>query len=153
MKRSGRVWRDVLFAALLGLLLLVPIKTAYAQSPDSAIKQVLADQVSAWNQGDIDGFMHGYKESPETTFVGKTVQHGWQKVLERYKRNYPTKEAMGTLDFSDLEVRMLDAEHAVATGKYHLARSAAGGGEASGVFSLVWEKSAEGWRIILDHTS
>jgi uncharacterized protein (TIGR02246 family) len=153
MKRSGRVWRDVLFAALLGLLLLVPLTMAYAQSPDSAIKQVLADQVSAWNQGDIDGFMRGYKDSPETTFVGKTVQHGWQKVLERYKRNYPTKETMGTLDFSDLEVRMLDVEHAVATGKYHLARSAAGGGDASGVFSLVWEKSAEGWKIILDHTS
>ena len=153
MKRHVRVWRDVLSAALLGLLLFVPLKMAYAQSPDSAIKQVLDDQVSAWNQGNIDGFMSGYKNSPATTFVGKTVQHGWQKVLERYKRNYPTKEAMGTLDFSDLEVRMLDAEHAVATGKYHLARSAAGGGEASGVFSLVWEKSAEGWRIILDHTS
>jgi hypothetical protein len=61
MKRSGWVWRDVLFAALLGLLLLAPQKIAYAQSPDSAIKQVLADQVSAWNHGDIDGFMHGYK--------------------------------------------------------------------------------------------
>jgi uncharacterized protein (TIGR02246 family) len=135
------------------LLLLAPLKTAYAQSPDSAIKQVLADQVSAWNHGDIDGFMHAYKDSPETTFVGKTVQHGWQKVLERYKRDYPTKEAMGTLDFSDVEVQMLDAEHAVATGKYHLARSAAGGGDVSGVFSLVLEKSVDGWKIILDHTS
>lgn len=153
MKRSGRVCRGVLFSALMVMLLLVPLKTTYAQSSDSAIKQVLADQVSAWNRGDIDGFMRGYKESPETTFVGKTVQHGWQKVLERYKRNYPTKETMGTLDFSDLEVRMIDAEHAVATGKYHLARSAAGGGDASGVFSLVWEKSADGWKIILDHTS
>jgi uncharacterized protein (TIGR02246 family) len=153
MKRSRLAWRDFLLMALVSLLLLAPLKMAYAQSPDSAIKQVLADQVSAWNQGDIDGFMRGYKESPETTFVGKTVQHGWQKVLERYKRNYPTKETMGTLDFSDLEVRMLDAQHAVATGKYHLARSAAGGGDASGVFSLVWEKSADGWKIILDHTS
>ena len=153
MKRSRLAWRDFLLMALMSLLLLTPLKMVYAQSPDSAIKQVLADQVSAWNRGDIDGFMRGYKESPETTFVGKTVQHGWQKVLERYKRNYPTKETMGTLDFSDLEVRMLDAQHAVATGKYHLARSAAGGGDASGVFSLVWEKSAEGWKIILDHTS
>ena len=153
MKRSRLAWRDFLLMALMSLLLLAPLKMAHAQSPDSAIKQVLADQVSAWNRGDIDGFMHGYKESPETTFVGKTVQHGWQKVLERYKRNYPTKETMGTLDFSDVEVRMLDSVHAVATGKYHLARSAAGGGEASGVFSLVWEKSADGWKIILDHTS
>jgi uncharacterized protein (TIGR02246 family) len=153
MKRSGWLCRHFLLAALMSLLLMAPLKAAYAQSADSAIKQVMTDQVSAWNRGDIDGFMSGYKNSPETTFIGKTVQHGWQKVLERYKHNFPTKDAMGTLDFSELEVRVLDAQHAVTTGQYHLARSAAGGGDASGVFSLVWEKSTDGWKIILDHTS
>lgn len=134
-------------------LCLVPQKPVLAQDAESAIKQVLADQVSAWNRGDIDAFMQGYKDSPETTFIGKTVHHGWQQVMQRYKASYSTKEAMGTLAFSDLMVRMLGAEHAVVTGKYHLTRSAAGGGDASGIFSLVWEKSAEGWKIILDHTS
>jgi ketosteroid isomerase-like protein len=97
--------------------------------------------------------MRGYKDSPETTFIGKTVRHGWQQVLERYKTSYSTKEAMGTLEFSNLNIRMLGTEYAVATGQYHLTRTAAGGGDASGVFSLVLEKSAEGWKIILDHTS
>jgi ketosteroid isomerase-like protein len=57
------------------------------------------------------------------------------------------------LEFSDLSIRMLGTNYAVATGKYHLTRTAAGGGDASGIFSLVWEKSADGWKIILDHTS
>jgi ketosteroid isomerase-like protein len=60
---------------------------------------------------------------------------------------------MGHLDFSDLDVRMLGLEHAVVTGRFHLTRSAAGGGDASGVFSLVFEKKASEWKIILDHTS
>jgi ketosteroid isomerase-like protein len=33
------------------------------------------------------------------------------------------------------------------------ARSAEGGGDASGKFTLVLRKTAQGWKIILDHTS
>ncbi len=135
------------------VLCLVPQKLAFAQDAEIAIKQVLTDQVAAWNRGDTEAFMRGYENSPETTFIGKTVQHGWQQVLERYKTSYSTKESMGTLDFSDLNVRMLGADYALVTGKFHLARSAAGGGDASGVYSLVWKKTAEGWKIILDHTT
>ena len=145
--------RKLLVVCALGLLLGMPAKVLSAQDAESAIKQVLADQVTAWNHGDIDSFMRGYKDSPETTFIGKTVRHGWQQVLERYKNSYSTKDAMGTLEFSELNIRMLGSEYAVATGRYHLTRTAAGGGEATGVFSLVWEKSAKGWKIILDHTS
>ena len=138
---------------LLAVLWLVPVRVVLAQDAESAIRQVLDDQVSAWNRGDIRAFMQGYKNSPDTTFIGKTIHHGWQDVMERYQHDYSTKESRGTLVFSDLTVRMLGADYAVATGKYHLTRPAAGGGDASGIFSLVWEKSAEGWKIILDHTS
>ena len=146
-------WKRFVLGCALVVLWNVPQRVVFAQDAESQIRQVLTDQVSAWNKGDIDAFMRGYQDSPETTFIGKTVHHGWQQVLERYKRGYPTKEAMGTLDFSDLNVRMLGADHAVVTGKFHLARSTAGGGDAKGVFSLVWEKTAEGWKIILDHTT
>jgi ketosteroid isomerase-like protein len=64
---------------------------------------------------------------------------------------------MGQLEFSDLDVRMLgpehDPAHAVVTGHFHLTRSQAGGGDASGIFSLVFERKPSGWKIILDHTS
>jgi ketosteroid isomerase-like protein len=60
---------------------------------------------------------------------------------------------MGQLTFSDLEVRPLDARFAVVTGHFHLARTASGGGDAQGIFSLIFEKTAEGWKIIVDHTS
>jgi uncharacterized protein (TIGR02246 family) len=132
---------------------LLTFPALHAQSAEDAIRQVLGDQVSAWNRGDIVTFMHGYDDSPQTTFIGKSVEHGYAMILARYQRSYSSPEAMGHLDFSDLDVRMLGLEHAVVTGHFHLTRSQAGGGDASGVFSLVFEKKPSGWKIILDHTS
>jgi ketosteroid isomerase-like protein len=124
-----------------------------AEGPESAIRQVLTDQQGAWNQGDIAAFMRGYDDSPKTTFIGKTIQHGYQMILARYQRNYVSREAMGQLAFSDVDIRMLGLEHAVVTGRFHLERTQGGGGEATGIFSLVFEKKRDGWKIVLDHTS
>lgn len=145
--------RRTVFACVLLAILFFPVGRGFAQDAAGAIKQVMDDQVSAWNRGDVAAFMQGYEDSPETTFVGKTVRHGWQAMLERYKQSYPSKEAMGTLEFLDFNLRMLGSDYAVVTGRYHLTRTAAGGGDASGVFSLVWKKTGGGWKIILDHTS
>jgi len=140
--------------ALLFLAVRLPAQTPPVQTKDTAaIKQVLLDQQAAWNRGDIDAFMRGYKDSPETTFIGKSISQGFQPILDRYKKAYASPAAMGTLEFSDLNVRMLGPDHAVVTGRYHLTRTAEGGGDASGLFSLVFERETGGWQIILDHTS
>jgi uncharacterized protein (TIGR02246 family) len=140
-----------LAVAVLGFVLLsVPFLRA---QPEAAIRRVLTDQQEAWNRGDVVTFMRGYADSPQTTFIGKTIQRGYAMILDRYRRNYGSPEAMGHLDFTDLEVRMLGDNHAVVTGHYHLTRSQAGGGDAAGNFSLIFEKEAAGWKIILDHTS
>jgi len=124
-----------------------------AQDGSAAIQQAIRDQADAWNRGDVEAFMKSYKDAPDTTFIGKTVRQGYAPILERYKKAYPNKDAMGKLDFSAITVRSLGADYAVVTGRFHLTRNAAGGGDASGIFSLVWEKTPEGWKIILDHTS
>ena len=141
------------FAMLLCLVASGQTAPVQSTKDTAAIEQVLHDQEVAWNRGDIDSFMRGYKDSPDTTFIGKTISRGFRPILERYKTAYATREAMGTLDFSELTVRMLGSDYAVATGRYHLARTAQGGGEARGIFSLIFQHEADGWRIILDHTS
>lgn len=116
--------------------------------------KVLTAQERDWNNGDLNAFLSGYKHAPETTFIGNTVQHGWDRMAAHYKASYPSKEAMGTLSFSDLEPRLLDEHFAVLTGRYSLERGKKFGGNANGVFSLVFEKTADaGWKIVLDHTS
>jgi ketosteroid isomerase-like protein len=108
---------------------------------------------------DIPAFMQTYENSPETTFIGATLRKGYGPILERYKANYTTKEQMGVLTFSDLEIRLLQsscgaAEFAVVTGTFHLERSTKGEAKKDdGIFSLVWRKGAQGWKILLDHTS
>ena len=133
-------------------LCLLTTSALYGQA-SAAILQVLASQQSAWNRGDIVDFMRGYEDSPQTTFIGKTIEHGYAMILARYQHNYGSREAMGHLDFTELQVRMLGSQHAVVTGHFHLTRSQAGGGDAAGVFSLVFEQEAGGWKIILDHTT
>ena len=117
------------------------------------VVKVLTQQERDWNRGNIDAFASGYKNSPETLFIGRSVSHGYAQMLADYKGNYPNKEAMGTLTFGDLEPHILDDHFAVVVGHYKLDRSKKGGGPADGTFSLVLEKTAVGWKIILDHTT
>ena len=69
-----------------------------------------------------------------------------------YTTNFGTAETRGVLEFSGLEMHVLDARFATVIGRFHLVRTAAGGGDSGGPFSLVLEKTAAGWKIILDHT-
>jgi beta-aspartyl-peptidase (threonine type) len=117
----------------------------------AAIRAVLDAQVAAWNRGDIEGFMDGYWRSGETVFVsGDTVTHGWQTVLDRYKKGYDTREKMGTLMFSDLEIKLIGKDAAVALGRWQLTRAS---DTPHGRFTLIFRRTQQGWRIVHDHTS
>ena len=160
--------RGVLSILALALLLgspgFVPSVLAQAaharQSDEASIRSVLEEQVAAWNRGDIPAFMASYEDSPETTFVGATsVNKGFQPILERYRQSYANRDQMGTLTFKDLDVRLLPpasgvTEYAVVTGRFHLERNTKGAAtKDDGIFSLVWHKGPEGWKILLDHTA
>lgn len=150
--------------SLAGLLAMasfgIPGSGIAAASGDAvAIRQVMDQQQTAWNRGDVDGFMHGYKDSPDTTFVGSNVRKGYRDILESYRKHYANKAQMGRLTFSAIDVRLLpgargDVRYAAVTGRFHLDRTAHGeAARDDGVFSLLWERTPEGWKIILDHTS
>ena len=116
-----------------------------------SINEVLSAQQGAWNRGDVDAFLIGYWRSPELTFSGGNgVSRGWDGVLARYKKSYPNHAAMGQLEFSDLEFRFLGPEAALVLGQWHLKRES---GDIGGVFTLVWQKFPDGWKIVHDHTS
>ena len=117
----------------------------------AAIAGVLTAQQDAWNRGDVEAFLQGYWRSAELTFSGTGgIARGWDKVLARYKERYPDRGALGQLEFSALEFRFLGSDAALVLGHGHLTRQQ---GDVGGVFSLVFERFPEGWRIIHDHTS
>jgi uncharacterized protein (TIGR02246 family) len=118
---------------------------------EAAIRAVIEAQRDAWNRGDIEGYMDGYDRSAETVFVsGDKVTHGWQTVLDHYKKAYDSREKMGTLTFSDLEITALGRDAAVVVGRWHLQRA---NDEPHGRFTLIFKNTKRGWRIIHDHTS
>jgi ketosteroid isomerase-like protein len=127
------------------------LKTATQEELD--VIKVLLKQEAAWNRGDIDSFAEGYKDSPDTLFIINQIQRGYSGMVDAYHHNYPNRDAMGTLTFSELEVHPLDEKFAVCIGKYHLDRNKKSGGNADGLFSLVFEKTDKGWKIVVDHTT
>jgi ketosteroid isomerase-like protein len=146
-----------LICAFLFLFAVVGSAAAQSQkqssdSVDAAVRAVIQSQVEAWNQHNLEQFMAGYWNSPELTFFsGTTETHGWQPTLERYRRRYQAEgRAMGTLSFSDLQVEALGADAAFVRGKFQLVMP--DGKQPHGVFTLVFRKFPEGWRIIHDHT-
>ena len=114
------------------------------------IRKVLSDQVEAWNAADLDGFMEGYWKSDNLIFTSDgRIRRGWQATLDAYRQNY-TKDTMGQLSFSDLDIVLTGDNEAVVLGLWRISE---GDRNQSGRFTLVLHRFVEGWRIIRDHTS
>jgi len=141
-----------MFFYILFLFLTVNI---FAQNKDekvkASIKKVMDDQTAAWNRGDIEGFMQGYWNSPELKFVsGQNMTKGWHPTLDRYKKSYDSREKMGILSFSELDITLTGKDSAVVFGRFTLVREK---DKPTGLFTLNFRKFKDGWKIILDHTS
>ncbi len=152
--RKGEINLRVLTITSL-ILVLFGITSAQGKTSEpkiaAAVRAVLDAQRDAWNRGDIPGYMDGYDRSSDTVFVsGDSVTRGWQTVLERYQKSYDSREKMGTLTFSELEITPIGKDAAVVLGKWQLQTAK---GEPHGRFTLIFRKTQNGWKIIHDHTS
>jgi beta-aspartyl-peptidase (threonine type) len=152
------MWRNRLSAALL-LVAIIPLSVAAQSSAKpnkpkgriAAVRDVLDAQRDAWNRGDIEGYMDGYARADDTVFVsGDNVTRGWQTVLDRYKKNYSSREKMGTLTFSDLEITPIGNDTAIVLGRWQLQLT---NDKPHGRFTLILRRTKQGWKIIHDHTS
>jgi ketosteroid isomerase-like protein len=123
-----------------------------AASPvETAIRAAMDKEVADWNRGDLRGYVRSYGDN--AVLAGNSIVRGSQDILKAYASSFATPEKMGKLSYSDLEVHPLDARFAYVIGHFHLARSQAGGGNMSGLFTLIFEKTRAGWKIVLDHTT
>ncbi len=135
----------------LSLVLGAGIPALAQSSAETAIRSILAQQSSAWNRGDIEGFMKGYWKNDSLMFIGKKgITYGWQNTLDNYKKGYPDKEAMGKLRFSIIQVKNLSEQYQQVTGQWQLKRNI---GDLEGYFTLLFRKIKGQWVIISDHSS
>ncbi len=119
----------------------------------AAVTSVLQMQADAWNRGDLDTFVTGYLHSPDTSYVSSDSQvRGYDALRDRYQRKYGDKhDTMGTLRFFNLKVQDLGRRNALCTGGWHLDRQDKP--PVEGIFSLIFVRTQDGWKIMHDHTS
>ncbi|KAA5533478.1 DUF4440 domain-containing protein [Taibaiella lutea] len=135
------------------LLVLICIQfTLNAQSQDEqSIRNILAKQSAAWNEGNIEGFMKGYWENDSLMFIGKKgLTYGWKNTLNNYKKSYPDARAMGQLTFTIIKLKPLSNQYQEVIGKWHLKRD---DGNLEGHFTLLFQKIKNNWFIVMDHSS
>jgi len=130
-----------------------PAHVARLQPDDrAAITAVIDAQVRAWNRGDLRGYMAGYAHTPALIFTsGGHIRRGWQDAFDHFQARYATDpRAMGTLVFKIESIDAVGGDGAVVLADWELSGAEHPG---RGVFSVVFERRPEGWRIIHDHTS
>jgi len=133
------------------IILLLLALAAPLAAQDSPI-HVLQQQQSAWNHHDLETFMSGYWNSPDLTFFSTKKTSGWQATFDKYRKTYEGEgHEMGTLDFSDLQVEELSPKAAFVRGSWKLTLS--DGKTPHGLFTLIFRKFPEGWKIVHDHSS
>jgi ketosteroid isomerase-like protein len=146
----------ILPMALMGMFAILAISGVAQNANDAdrvAIRKVIEDQQTAWNRQDLEAFMSGYWNSPELTFFsGAHESKGWQAALDRYKKSYQSAgHEMGKLEFANLRIEMLGPEAAFVRGEFHLTMS--DGKTPHGLFTLIFRKFPEGWKIVHDHSA
>jgi len=136
---------------LVCLLLLTATFCNAQRGDDTAIRNILNKQTSAWNNGNLEEFMSGYWKNDSLMFIGQSgITYGWIQTLANYKLHYPDTIIMGKLKFDIILVKPLSPQYYHVTGKWMLKRSV---GDVSGYFTLLFRKINGTWKIIADHSS
>ena len=129
-----------------------PERESGSWSADEAqIRAALMASAEAWNRADLKGHLAIYVDSV-TFMTGTGPRPGVAAIEESFTRTFfRDGKPRQSLRFEQLAVRPLDDDAALATGRFVLS----GGGEAeqSGWFTLVWVRTAQGWRAVHDHSS
>jgi len=145
-------------SALFAIALLAPVCIFSQANPSQSsandeisIRQVLNQQLVAWNRGDIQTFMQGYWQNDSVMFIGKSgINWGWKKTLDHYKTAYPDTTAMGKLTYEIVLVKQLSSEYYYVVGRWMLSRRI---GDLGGYYDLLFRKINGRWLIVADHSS
>jgi len=150
---------NTLVAALCALFVTAPAVSQkedplFTATPQQlAVVKIILQQQNAWNKGDLDAYLSHYKDAPDTQAVLANLVRGVDSIRSAYKQNFPNKDSMGTIEDTDIEVKPLGDNYALATGKYHLNRSKKSGGAVEGTFMELFEKTQAGWQIIFSQST
>lgn len=115
----------------------------------------MRDSAAGWNAGDLDRFMAIYADDPATSFVTKDgLIRGKATIAARYAPSFAVKggNSRGTLSFTFLDLRPIDADHALLTARYRLTPADPEAPAVKGPTTLLFRREGGGWKIVADHS-
>lgn len=153
---SGRRRTAVLIGSLTAVFASLFVLFVAHSAPEKAIeaiKVVLDKQEADWNKGDLDAFLGGYWRDPGVVFQsGGTKNVGFEAMRDRYQKRYKADgKAMGKVAFSKVEIIPLGDDSAMVRGGWGLTMP--DGTTPGGLFTLIFRKFDDEWKIVHDHTS
>lgn len=128
------------------------LAAAPLQDARTAILAAMTDSAAGWNAGDLDRFMAVY--APDATYVTpKGLVTGKAAIADRYRASFTGGgNARGRLTFDDTRFRTIDPRHELLWAQWVLTPTDPSKVQR-GRTTLLFERRAEGWRIISDHSS
>jgi ketosteroid isomerase-like protein len=156
LRACSRVWQRALaIASILALNACAGLdnpkeRTATAQD-EAQMRAALQASADAWNRGDLRGHLAIYDPS-----VIVMTKSGPRPTIEAIEKSFGQAyfvdgKPKQSLRMENVTVRGLSGQSAIMTGKFILSGGAEP--EQSGWFTLVWVRTAAGWRAVHDHTS
>lgn len=117
---------------------------------DSAIRAIFDTTAAGWNRGELATYMSAYTDSAIGNGAGGFDEG--KAAIERTMRAgfWRDGRPAQTLRYRNIRVRMLGSDYALVNGEFVLT-----GGERperTGLFSTVWARTRDGWRMINDHS-
>jgi len=136
------------------LLILCIVFAGFAAKAQDATKELtdaMNNSAQEWNKGHLDTFVSLYDAS--ATMMFPTGPVGMEGIKGLYQKSYFKPDGMPkqNLKYTDIKVRMLGNDYALMTGGFTLYGNNLP--ERSGRYSLVWKHTANGWKILHDHSS
>lgn len=132
--------------------------TACNQARDDAtltavhdVHAALDTSVAAWNRGDLDAHVAVYADS--AVLLPATEGRGPAQARHTFERFFAVPAERPTLMLDSLQLKALGDAHVLVRGQYVLQGGRVDGAPRRGWFTEVWAHTAEGWRIIHDHSS
>ncbi|ANE51685.1 YybH family protein [Flavisolibacter tropicus] len=114
------------------------------------IVTVMNQSAQDWNAGNLDAFMAVYDTA--STFMLSKGPVGIKGMRENYQKGFFNGDKpKQNLRYEDMVVRPLGNEHALLTGKFVL--SGNGLPERRGIYTLIFVRRGNVWKILHDHSS
>jgi uncharacterized protein (TIGR02246 family) len=118
-----------------------------------AIDDLLVRMDASWNAHDIDGVMSAYWNSPQLLLVIQEEQfQGWEMLYHAYKTGYPDTNAMGHVDPSRVQIRLLKSDIAVAVNWWTVTYPNSKV-RVIGNTTMNLQKFDAEWKIVMAHSS